>query len=116
MPLLASRVDASVEDLSQDILTDRLSAELGAPALAKPKRWWDLIGTIRDSTDESPESARGRTRMARARRITLMRQDANGLCRRGHHLEGANVYVGKNGSQCRQCRNETRRNKRARAA
>ena len=95
------------------IHTIRAHAELGAPEPPHNSLRHEVGSGSAGETDEAPHVARNRTRWMRVRRIVLaqerQRRQAK-MCRKGQHeMTDDNTYRGKNGEQCRACRNASRR-------
>lgn len=94
------------------IHTIRAHAELGAPEPPHNSLRHE-IGITTNETDEDPVIARTRVRWQRRRKIALRQefeQRQRKLCRRKEHeMTDDNTYRGKNGDQCRACRNASRR-------
>lgn len=85
-------------------------AALGAPEPPHNSLRHEIGTSEGNETDEAPRVARDRTRWMRRRRIVLAQYRESKLCRRKlHQMTDSNTYRGKNGDQCRACRNAARR-------
>lgn len=113
MPDLGSS-PASTEaaSLPDAIRTIQAHKDLGAPEPPTNILASLIHPGIAFETDISPEKARTLTRWMRMRAATLRlhaRRQEIKRCRRDHLMTPENTYRGKNGDQCRQCRNASRR-------
>lgn len=106
--------DAVPTDLPEDIReverTHRLHREIGAPDI-RPDPAWHLLGaSVKGEVSESRRAVLA-AQQAKENSIAFRRSlDRPRVCGRGHDLtDPTNVYVGKKGSQCRECRNASYR-------
>lgn len=85
-------------------------AALGAPKPPHNSLRHEVGTSEGNETDEDPRVARNRNRWLRIRRGVIAQHRQSKLCRRKlHPMTAGNVYSGKNGDQCRACRNAARR-------
>lgn len=92
-------------DVAEVEITHRLHKELGAPDITEDPAWRIAGETKGKETGESRAKALARQQLDANSRALRQQTMAPRTCRRGHSLVAGNVYAGKHGSQCRECRN-----------
>lgn len=104
-----TRDDELAPDIAAIERTHQLARDIGAPDL-RPDPTWHLLG----------ESKGNETNVSRGTALALVQLQENSsqlrrslerprVCHRGHHLTPENVYTGRKGTQCRECRNASYR-------
>lgn len=102
--------DVEAASLPAFIHTIRAHTELGAPEPPHSSLRHEIGSGEGNESEEDPRVVRNRQRWERKRRLVLAQHRQAKMCRRKlHAMTESNTYRGKNGEQCRACRNAARR-------
>lgn len=111
MPFVGNNpAESEAASLPAFIHTIRAHAELGAPEPPHNSLRHEVGSGEGNESDEDPRVVRNRQRWERKRRLVLAQYRARRMCRKQlHEMTEGNTHRGKNGEQCRACRNASRR-------